>query len=211
MNDDVEKPSTGGAGARAGTPDTVLVVVRGPSGAGKSSAAARIRSVYGRGLAIVGQDQLRREVLRERDVAGGANIGLIGLVARHARDSGFHTVVEGILDAGRYGAMLSDLVARHRGRSFLYYLDVDFAETVRRHATRPLSAEVSAEQMAGWYRPLDLLPDGHEVVVGEDSSLDDTVARILNDTALTPPGRTPFHKPADREFVMHPLVPVGGS
>ncbi|MFB7379166.1 kinase [Kitasatospora purpeofusca] len=191
MDNSVEKPSAAGTGAGTGSTGTVLVVVRGPSGAGKSSTAARIRSAYGRGLAVVGQDLLRREVLRERDVADGANIGLIGLVARHALDSGFHTVVEGILDAGRYGAMLTDLVAGHRGRSFLYYLDVGFAETVRRHATRPLSAEVSAEQMADWYRPLDLLPGGLEHVIGEDSTLDDTVTRILTDTALTPPGWTP--------------------
>ncbi|MFB7678203.1 kinase [Kitasatospora purpeofusca] len=191
MDDNEDKPPAAGTGAGTGSTGTVLVVVRGPSGAGKSSTAARIRSAYGRGLAVVGQDLLRREVLRERDVADGANIGLIGLVARHALDSGFHTVVEGILDAGRYGAMLTDLVARHRGRSFLYYLDVGFAETVRRHATRPLSAEVSAEQMADWYRPLDLLPGGLEHVIGEDSTLDDTVTRILTDTALTPPGWTP--------------------
>ncbi|MFD0274134.1 kinase [Kitasatospora sp. NPDC127111] len=187
MNDTVEQPSPVGAGTGTGSTDAVLIVVRGPSGAGKSSTAARLRSAYGRGLAIVGQDQLRREVLRERDVAGGANIGLIGVVTRHALDHGFHTVVEGILDAGRYGAMLTDLVAGHRGRSFLYYLDVGFAETVRRHATRPLSAEVSAEQMAGWYRPRDLLPGGREHVIGEDG----TAARILADTALTPPGWTP--------------------
>ncbi|MBB4951068.1 hypothetical protein F4556_006603 [Kitasatospora gansuensis] len=121
MDDSVEKPSASGVDAGAGSASTVLVAVRGPSGAGKSSTAARIRSAYGRGLAIVGQDLLRREVLRERDVAGGANIGLISLVARHALDSGCHTVVEGILDAERYGAMLTDLVAHHRGRSFLYY------------------------------------------------------------------------------------------
>jgi hypothetical protein len=31
-----------------------------------------IRRRHGRGLAIVGQDNLRRQVLRERDVPGGA-------------------------------------------------------------------------------------------------------------------------------------------
>ncbi|MFD9061501.1 hypothetical protein ACFVZ3_08290 [Kitasatospora purpeofusca] len=50
---------------------------------------------------------------------------------------------------------------------------------------------MSAEQMAGWYQPLDLLPGGLEHVIGEDSTLDDTVARILTGTALTPPGWTP--------------------
>ncbi|MFG2697164.1 kinase [Kitasatospora sp. NPDC048407] len=192
MDDNGERFPAGMDGTGAvGSADTVLVVVRGPSGAGKSSTAAGIRAAYGRGVAVVGQDFLRREVLRERDVVGGANIGLVGLVARHALEHGFHVVVEGILAADRYGAMLADLVADHRGRSFLYYLDIGFDETVRRHATRPLAAEVTAEQMAGWYQAHDLLPGGLEHVIGEHSTLDDTVQRVLDDTRLVPPGWTP--------------------
>ncbi|MGW1177225.1 AAA family ATPase [Kitasatospora sp. NPDC002543] len=175
----------------AGSQQSVLVVVRGPSGAGKSSVAARLRAAYGRGLAVVGQDVLRRTVLRERDVPGGANIGLIDLVARHALGHGFHTVVEGILTAEHYGPMLARLAADHRGRCFLYYLDVGFEETVRRHATRPQAAEFSPEEMADWYRPHDLLPHGIERVVGPHSGLDETVGRILADTGLTPPGWVP--------------------
>ncbi|MFD8788523.1 AAA family ATPase [Kitasatospora sp. NPDC059599] len=174
-----------------GSAETVLIVVRGPSGAGKSSIAARLRAAYGRGIAVVAQDVLRRTVLRERDVPGGANVGLIDVVARHALDHGFHVVVEGILHTGHYGPMLTRLVADHRGRSHLYYLDVDFDETVRRHATRPWAAEVSAQDMAGWYRPHDLLPDGLEHVIGPDSSLDASVERILADSGLVPPGWTP--------------------
>ncbi|MFE2910847.1 AAA family ATPase [Kitasatospora indigofera] len=192
MDDSVRRlpGGVGGTGV-TGRPDTVLIVVRGPSGAGKSSTAAGLRAAYGRGIAVVGQDVLRRDVLRERDVAGGANITLIDLVARHALDHGFHVVVEGILAADRYGPMLARLAADHRGRSFLYYLDVDFDETLRRHATRPLASEVSPEQMAGWYRAHDVLPGRLEHVVSRHSTLDDTVERILTDTALAPPRRTP--------------------
>ncbi|MEU9044362.1 MULTISPECIES: AAA family ATPase [unclassified Kitasatospora] len=174
-----------------GSAETVLIVVRGPSGAGKSSIAARLRAAYGRGIAVVSQDVLRRTVLRERDVPGGANIGLIDVVARHALDHGFHVVVEGILDAERYGRMLTRLAADHQGRSHLYYLDVDFAETVRRHATRPQAAEFSPEDMAVWYRPHDLLPHGIEHVISRHSTLEAGVERILTDTGLTPPGWAP--------------------
>lgn len=70
-----------GAGSVArmmvGTAETRLVVLRGNSASGKSTVAAEIRNRFGRGLALVGQDNLRRTVLRERDVAGGANTGLI--------------------------------------------------------------------------------------------------------------------------------------
>lgn len=65
-----------------GTEETRLVVIRGNSASGKSSVAAGLRERFGRGLALVGQDNLRRIVLRERDRPGAANIGLIDLTAR---------------------------------------------------------------------------------------------------------------------------------
>lgn len=142
-----------------GTQDTVLVVVRGPSGAGKSSVATRLRAAYGRGVAVVAQDVLRRTVLRERDIPGGVNIGLIDLVARHALDHGFHTVVEGILSAERNGPMLARLAADHRGRSHLYYLDADFDETVRRHATRPQATEFSPRTWSAGTSPTTSCPE----------------------------------------------------
>ncbi len=107
-----------------GTEETRLVVLRGNSASGKSSLAAGLRERFGRGLAVVGQDNLRRIVLGERDRPGAANIGLIGLTARYALDAGFHVVVEGILYADRYGDMLDQLRADHRGPTHSYYLDV---------------------------------------------------------------------------------------
>ena len=59
-----------------GSPASKLIFLRGNSASGKSTVAAEIRRRYGRGLAIVGQDNLRRVVLREHDIPGGANIGL---------------------------------------------------------------------------------------------------------------------------------------
>ncbi|MEU1424326.1 AAA family ATPase [Kitasatospora sp. NPDC005751] len=171
-----------------GSEHTVLIVLRGNSGSGKSSIAAELRARCGRGkLALVGQDNLRRTVLQERDTDGCASIGLIDTVARYALDHGFHVVVEGILTAARYGPMLGRLAADHRGRTLLYYLDVDLAETLRRHSLRPQAAEFGSEEMTGWYVGGDLLPGGAEQVVGEDNTLEQTVARILADAGLTPP------------------------
>ena len=68
------------------SPETTrLIVLRGNSASGKSSIAAEIRFRFGRGIAIVSQDYLRRTVLKERDHPGGANIGLIDLVARYTQ------------------------------------------------------------------------------------------------------------------------------
>lgn len=169
---------------RAGTRETRLIVLRGNSASGKSTVAASLRDRFGRGLALVAQDNLRREVLRERDRPGAANIGLIDAVARYALDAGYHVVLEGLLYADHYGAMLARLRADHRGPTHAYYLDVPFAETLVRHATKPIAHDVGEADLRDWYRPLDLLPGGAETVIGADSALADTVGRVLRDTGL---------------------------
>ncbi|MEU5389198.1 AAA family ATPase [Kitasatospora cineracea] len=170
-----------------GSSTTRLVVIRGNSASGKSSIATGLRAAFGRGLAIVGQDNLRRVVLREHDRHGGANIGLIDTTARYALDAGYHVVVEGILSAERYGPMLQRLLDDHCGTTRCYYLDVPYEETLRRHASKPdpeLLAAVSADTLRGWYRERDLLPGGTETVIGADSALPDTVEQIMRDTGL---------------------------
>jgi hypothetical protein len=161
-----------------------LILIRGNSASGKSAVAAAIRDRYGRGLALVGQDNLRRVVLGEHDVPGGANIGLIDLTARHALSHGYHTVVEGIFRTDHYGAMLTALIGDHPGRAFAYYLDVPFDETLRRHATKTGTLNYGAAEMRQWYRELDLLPGGIEQVISAESALGETVALVMADTGL---------------------------
>jgi hypothetical protein len=158
--------------------------LRGNSASGKSSVAAGVRERYGRGIAIVGQDNLRRTVLREHDKPKAANIGLIGLTARYALDHGFHVIVEGILYASHYGDMLTALCADHRGATRLYYLHVPFAETLRRHATKAEATKYGEAEMATWYRELDLLPGVAEQIVSAETSLSDIVQRVMTDTGL---------------------------
>jgi hypothetical protein len=168
-----------------GSADTRLILIRGNSASGKSAVAVGLRERCGRGIAIVGQDYLRRTVLRERDIPGGANIGLIDQTARYCLDHGFHAIVEGILYADRYADMLTALRTDHQGLTCCYYLHVPFEETLRRHATKPQAAEYGRTQMSDWYRDLDLLPGTAEHVIPAEMSLDETVHRIITDTALT--------------------------
>ncbi|WP_328727580.1 kinase [Streptomyces sp. NBC_00259] len=167
-----------------GTERTRLVILRGNSASGKSSVAAGIRDRFGRGLALVGQDNLRRVVLRERDRPGAANIGLIDTVARYSLDAGYHVVLEGILYADHYGTMLTRLRADHRGSTHGYYLHVPFEETLARHATKPIADKVGERELREWYRELDLLPGVTETVIDAGSALTRTIDRIMLDTGL---------------------------
>ncbi len=167
-----------------GSGQTRLIVLRGNSGCGKSTVARALREAYGRGIALVHQDLIRRVILRERDLPGAANIGLIDQVTRFSLDSSYHVVVEGILYADRYEQMLAGLSRDHRGRTCFYYLDVSVEETLRRHLTRPQASEFTQDDMRGWYRPHDLLSSVREQVIPQASSLQQTVELILADTQL---------------------------
>ncbi|WP_370739745.1 M15 family metallopeptidase [Streptomyces sp. EN23] len=189
--------------AAAGRPDTRLVVIRGNSASGKSSVAQGLRDHHGRGIAIVSQDVIRRNVLREHDTARGANIALLGSIAREALNAGFHVVLEGILYADRYSHMITSLVRDHRGVSACYYLDVPLAVTLARHASKADAAyleQVTDAHLTSWYRELDLLPGGLETVLRADSTLQESVARIVRDTdpAAAAPARArpPQRKPS---------------
>jgi adenylylsulfate kinase-like enzyme len=171
----------------AGTEPAKLIILRGNSASGKTSVATGIRNRYGHGIAIVSQDNLRRTVLRERDTPDGANIGLIGTVARYALNHGFHAIVEGILYSAHYADMITGLREAHRGVSFCYYFDVPFEETMRRHVTKPQAAEYGFAEMSDWYRPLDLLPGGVEQIIPAEMSLDDTVSKVMADAGLHDP------------------------
>lgn len=161
-----------------------LIVLRGNSGSGKSSVARALRERYGYGLAWVEQDYLRRTLLREHDVAGGKNIGLIETNVRYCLGAGYATVLEGILHAEHYAPMLSRLHADFGGQ--WYYFDLPFEETVRRHATRPQAAEFGPEQMRDWYKERDLLPFVTETVIGPEQTLTQTVETILQKLYSTP-------------------------
>jgi hypothetical protein len=140
-----------------------------------------VRKRLGRTAALIEQDYFRRIVLKEADVPDGANIGLISTTARYALDHGYDVILEGILSARRYAEMLGALRDDHLGESVFYYFEVSLEETLRRHQTRSKASEFSAEDMRGWYRPRDLLPVVLERRVAEESTLTETVSRILNE------------------------------
>ena len=166
-----------------GSSATTLIVIRGNSGSGKSTVAEQIRAQCS-GVAVVGQDYLRRVVLKDKDRPGAANIGLIDLVTRYALDAGYTTVLEGILSVPHYGDMLAGLLDDHAGNSFCYYIDVPFEETLRRHATKANAHEFGRAHMASWWRERDFLPGGVEQVLTSGLSADAAAAKILKDAGL---------------------------
>ena len=170
---------------KVGHHETVLMVLRGNSASGKTSLAHAIRQRVGRGVAIVSQDMIRRDILWEHESPTGASPGLIDVTTRYALDQGYHVIVEGILGSRRHGEMFRKLVADHAGRSHCFYLDIPWEETLRRHATKPQAAEYGADLMREWFKPLDLLPQVTEHRFDETLSLDDMANQVMTRAGLT--------------------------
>lgn len=164
---------------------TKLIIIRGNSASGKSTIARTIRERFGnRGLAIVEQDYVRREILKESAGPGTPNIGLIDLIARYALNNGYHVIVEGILNAESNGEMLVQLASDHRGETFAFYLDIPFEDTLLRHATRSTSGEFGESDMRRWYRSTDLIPALNECVISAESTLEASVAFVQATASL---------------------------
>ncbi|MEU4244228.1 AAA family ATPase [Actinoplanes sp. NPDC026619] len=168
------------------TTGPTLVIIRGNSASGKSTVAKEVRRRFGRGAALIEQDYLRREMLREHGSTSTPTTapGFITTMARTALAAGYHVVLEGSLHTGQYGTPLLQLIADHPGPSHVFWMDVGFDETLRWHAGRSELAHVTAEMMRTWYAELDLLGVPSEQVIPEESSVEDTVAAILHDSGL---------------------------
>jgi energy-coupling factor transporter ATP-binding protein EcfA2 len=161
-----------------------LVILRGNSGSGKTTIVKAIQTRLGRGTAArISQDQLRREILKELDVPGGMAPDFICHMASYLLERMPVVLVEGIMAGTRYKAALQTLIDQHPGHTLVYWLDVEFAETIQRHATRPQAAEFTPEDMAGWYVQDDWLGLPEEALIPQESSLDETVQRICRDIA----------------------------
>lgn len=165
--------------APVGAATTRLVVLRGPSRAGKSSLSMALRQ---RPMSVVGQDHVRRIILKERDkLELTAAVELIDLNVRFCLDHGKDVVLEGILWSQKYGAMIRRLLADHRGHNLVYYLDVDFAETVARHTASPDAAEWTPDDMRDWWLGDDRLCIPEETVLDAKAPHDELLSRIARD------------------------------
>lgn len=162
-----------------GSVDTRLVVLRGNSRSGKSTLSMALRQ---RPMSVVGQDHIRRIILKDRDKRElTAAVELIDLNVRFCLDHGKDVVLEGILWSTKYGDMIRRLLADHRGSNHVYYLQVDFDETVARHTASADADEWTADDMRSWWNEGDLLGIPEETVLDASLPQSQLLSRIEHD------------------------------
>jgi adenylylsulfate kinase-like enzyme len=154
-----------------------LIIIRGNSGSGKSSIAKALRLKMveaGVKVALVEQDYIRRTMLKEKDMSDGDNIDLIEQVVMFSLNRGYSVVLEGILYFPNYGKMLKRLFDSC-GSCHVYYLDVPFDETLRRHATKPNAHEFGEAELRKWWHESDLTHFPGEQLIPAGYCLEESV------------------------------------
>lgn len=160
--------------------ESKLIILRGNSGSGKTTIAKSIQDYFGSGTLLVSQDMIRRDMLKVHDRDGNLSINLIRQVAEYGRDKCEYVIVEGILNKNRYGDMLYHLIDFYDGRAFIYYFDLSFQETVKRHNTRSKRLEFGEDSLRLWWTPNDYLGVAGERKLTNEMSQQDIVMLVIN-------------------------------
>lgn len=161
--------------------DSHLIILRGNSGSGKTTVAKRLFDHFHADAMLVSQDVVRRTMLRVKDVPDNPAIELIYRLCSYGNQLNKIVILEGILRRDIYGDMLTKLISDFNGLARVYYFDIPFNETLRRHATKPNAHEFGEAEMRQWWRSNDVLGVKEEQIFNAEMSADDMLKNIVND------------------------------
>ncbi|MBB1563091.1 kinase [Candidatus Saccharibacteria bacterium] len=161
--------------------DSHLIILRGNSGSGKTTVAKLLFDHFHADAMLVSQDVVRRTMLRVKDVPDNPAIELIYRLCSYGNQLNKIVILEGILRRDIYGDMLTKLISDFNGLARVYYFDIPFNETLRRHATKPNAHEFGEAEMRQWWRSNDVLGVKEEQIFNAEMSADDMLKNIVND------------------------------
>ena len=165
--------------------DSHLIILRGNSGSGKTTVAKLLFDHFHADAMLVSQDVVRRTMLRVKDVPDNPAIELIYRLCSYGNQLNKIVILEGILRRDIYGDMLTKLISDFNGLARVYYLDIPFGETLRRHATKPNAHEFGEVKMRQWWRSNDVLGVKEEQIFNAEMSADDMLKNIVNDCTIS--------------------------
>lgn len=157
-----------------------LIIIRGPSGAGKSSVARAIKERTSRPTLLIEQDQFRRGFNEQGPMANVPVWEMIEANALIGLNNGFDVVLEGILNVKKppHQEVFKRIFEAHPTENYIFYIDVQFEETLRRHSSRPQKSDFGEKEMREWWELASRMGHTDELVIPEPSTLEETVRTI---------------------------------
>ncbi|MCP4176725.1 MAG: kinase [bacterium] len=164
-----------------------LIILRGPSAAGKSTVAKELFAQSTKKVVIIQQDHYR---FIFKPAGGGSkpNSDAIHKMIEHnclvALDGGYDVILEGILSVRSYFDVLDRVICTHKGTSYIFYFDLSFEETAKRHQTRNHYTNFGVDEMRQWYPAAHRSNHHLERLIPEEFSIQQTVAHIKEVTGI---------------------------
>lgn len=163
---------------------TKLIILRGPSGAGKSSVAKVLHETTNQPTVLIEQDYYKEVLVRPKQNTGALRRAMLQQDVLLALGHGYNVILEGILHVGPYKEVLEELLRQHPNDNYVFYFDVSFGETLKRHSTRPLAEKFGEKEMSEWYPMASRLGHETEIVIPEHASLAESVELIKSKSGL---------------------------
>ena len=165
-----------------------FIILRGPSGSGKSTVAQKLHSESDRRVVLIEQDYYREQLINKslgtKDTSKAMRLEMFETDILIALKHNFDVIVEGILNPQTYIPLFERIRGVSRAEAFMFYFDVSFEETARRHAGRGKAKLFSADEMKEWYVFAQKSGLEWEAIIAEESTLEETVANIRTVTGL---------------------------
>lgn len=164
-----------------------LIILRGPSGSGKSTIAKKLFDNAKRKTVLIEQDYYR---FIFNPAGGGSkpNTDTIHKMIKSdtliALEDGYDVILEGILSVKSYATVLEEIFEKHPKENYIYYFDISFKETVRRHAHRKEFMEFNEDSMKEWYPAAHRSNHRFEQIIPETYSFEETIKYISNTSRL---------------------------
>ena len=165
--------------------DGKLVILRGPSGAGKTTVAKKLFELAADDTVLIAQDYYR---FIFKPPGHGLNSQAIHeMIEQNVRTAlkfGCDVILEGILSMRSYKAVFANMFEAHPVNNHMFYFDVPFEETLRRHAMRQSDGGFGPDDMKAWYPGAG--PAGYEFeqIIPADFSVEQAVHAIRKSTGL---------------------------
>ncbi len=158
-----------------------LIVLRGPSGAGKSTIAKILFESAPRKTVILSQDYYRF-IFNPSGGGSKSNGATIHKMILHntlqSLSDGYDVILEGILNIKSYDDVFEEIFKKHPGENYIFYFDVSFEETMKRHATRPEKSDFGEVEMREWYSAASRSNHEFEYIIPENFSVKEIIEFI---------------------------------
>ncbi len=162
-----------------------LIILRGNSGSGKSTVAKALFEQAKKPTVLIDQDHYR---FIFKPAGGKLNSKSIHKMIKAnvltALEDNYDVILEGIFNVKSWKAIFDQIFKNHPKNNYIFYFDISFEETIKRHRTKPNKDEWSESDMKDWYNPKDFMGHEFEHVVSENYSKDETINKIKEITKI---------------------------